>query len=121
MCQQQQKRPLPDVDAAVRAIAHPLRREILKWLKAPLLYFPSQERDVDRGICVGQITQRSGLSQSTVSQHLAVLKQAALVEVCRTGPFHFYRRNEAAVAALAYSLRDQLQNELGHPSQLPAP
>ncbi|MGG5240826.1 ArsR/SmtB family transcription factor [Pseudomonas lurida] len=55
------------------------------------MYFPSQEWDVDRGICVGQITQRSGLSQSTVSQHLAVLKQAALVEVCRTGPFHFYK------------------------------
>lgn len=111
MCEQQQKRPLPDVDAAVRAIAHPLRREILKWLKAPQLYFPPQEWDAERGISVGQITQRSGLSQSTVSQHLAVLKQAALVDVRRTGPFHFYQRNEAAVDALTISLRDQLQNQ----------
>ena len=115
MRDQQQKRPLPDVDAAVRAIAHPLRREILKWLKAPLVYFPPQEWDVERGISVGQITQRCGLSQSTVSQHLAVLRQAGLVDACRTGPFHFYRRNEAAIEALAKSLQDQLQNQPGRP------
>jgi len=110
MCKQQQKRPRLHVDAAVRAIAHPLRREILKWQKAPQLYFSLQEWGVERGISVGQITQRCGLSQSTVSQHLAVLKQAGLVDACRTGPFHFYRRNEAAVEALTNSLRDQLQH-----------
>lgn len=37
---QQMKPPSPDFDAAMRAIGHPLRREILKWLKAPLVYFP---------------------------------------------------------------------------------
>ncbi|MHA6130522.1 ArsR/SmtB family transcription factor [Pseudomonas fluorescens group sp. PF-1] len=115
MCEKQQKCPSPDVDAAVRAIAHPLRREILKWLKAPLLYFPQQEWDVERGISVGQITQLCGLSQSTVSQHLAVLREATLVDVCRTGTFHFYRRNETAVEALAISLRDQLQIQPGRP------
>ena len=115
MCEQQQKRLRLHVDAAVRAIAHPLRREILKWLKAPQLYFPLQEWDVERGISVGQITQRCGLSQSTVSQHLSVLKQAGLVDACRKGPFHFYRRNEAAIEALAKSLQDQLQNQPGRP------
>ena len=115
MCEQQQKRLRLHVDAAVRAIAHPLRREILKWLKAPQLYFPLQEWDVERGISVGQITQRCGLSQSTVSQHLAVLRQAGLVDACRTGPFHFYRRNEAAIEALAKSLQDQLQNQPDRP------
>ncbi len=111
MCKQQQKRPRLHVDAAVRAIAHPLRREILKWLKAPPLYFPLEESGVERGISVGEITQRCGLSQSTVSQHLAVLKQAGLVVAGRTGPFHFYRRNEAAIEALTKSLRDQLAHQ----------
>lgn len=111
---QQMKPPSPDFDAAMRAIAHPLRREILKWLKAPLLYFPQQDWKMEWGVSVGQITQRCGLSQSTVSQHLAVLKQVALVDVRKTGSFHFFQRNEATLGYLADRLRDQLGR--GHQS-----
>ncbi|KAA0946103.1 helix-turn-helix transcriptional regulator [Pseudomonas sp. ANT_H14] len=85
----------------MRAIVHPLRREILKWLKAPSVYFPQQSWEVELGVSVGQITQRCGLSQSTVSQHLAVLKQATLVEVRKAGPFHLFKRNEATLEHFA--------------------
>lgn len=63
---------------------------------------------MEGGVSVGQITQRCGLSQSTVSQHLAVLKQVALVDVRKTGSFHFFQRNEATLGHLAARIRDQL-------------
>jgi hypothetical protein len=32
----------PHFDVTMRAIAHPVRRKILEWLKAPTLHFPPQ-------------------------------------------------------------------------------
>ncbi len=90
---------------ALRAIAYPVRRKILAWLKAPALHFAPQPYGAEFGISVTQITQRCGLSQSTVAQHLAVLKQAALIDVHRIGPFHFCKRNEATLERLAAWLR----------------
>ncbi|MGY1446888.1 ArsR/SmtB family transcription factor [Pseudomonas chlororaphis] len=100
----------PHFDATMRAIAHPVRRKILEWLKAPTLHFPPQPCGFEFGVSVGQITQRCGLPQSTVSQHLAVLKGVALVDVHKTGPFHFLKRNEAAIQHLTGCLSDLLEN-----------
>ena len=56
-----------DLDEIIKALAHPVRRDILIWLKDPKAQFPEQIHNHEYGICAGQIDQRCGLSQSTVS------------------------------------------------------
>ncbi|PMR77947.1 ArsR/SmtB family transcription factor [Billgrantia endophytica] len=86
-----------DLDAIIKALAHPVRRQILLWLKAPREHFPDQEHSLDLGVCAGQIDQRCGLSQSTVSAHLATLQRAGLITSQRVGQWHFFKRNEAVI------------------------
>ncbi len=68
-----------DFDDIIKALAHPLRRDILRWLKEPQRYFSEQHHSLENGVCAGQIDQRAGLSQSTVSAHLATLQKAGLI------------------------------------------
>jgi ArsR family transcriptional regulator len=97
-----------DFDIAMRAIAHPLRREILGWLKDPRLSFPKQAYGQDLGVCVGQIVSRCDISQSTVSSHLALLKRAGLVELIKAGSVHFLRRNETAIQLFKEELAERV-------------
>lgn len=87
-----------DRDEILKALAHPTRMEILTWLKEPQAHFSGQEHPLDMGVCAGQF-ERCGLSQSTVSSHLAVLQRAGLVTTRRVGQWVFYRRNEETIAA----------------------
>jgi ArsR family transcriptional regulator len=86
-----------DIDAIHKALANPVRREILQWLKKPQLHFPLQEHPFDMGVCCKQIDQRAGLSQSTVSVHLATLQRAGLVRTRRVGQWVFFQRNEEVI------------------------
>ncbi|GMU84678.1 MAG: winged helix-turn-helix transcriptional regulator [Phycisphaerales bacterium] len=61
-----------------KAMAHPSRLLILEALEG-------------REICVCDLTDLVGADQSTVSKHLAVLKQAGLVEDRRDGVMVFYK------------------------------
>ena len=88
-----------DVDAIHKALANPVRREILAWLREPQRHFADQELSLDHGVCAGRIDARCGLSQSTVSAHLAALQRAGLVTSKRVGQWVFFERNEAVVAA----------------------
>jgi DNA-binding transcriptional ArsR family regulator len=45
----------------------------------------------ERELCVCQITELLGLAQSTVSKHMAILKQARLVEARKEGRWIYYR------------------------------
>ncbi len=86
-----------DFDDIIKALAHPLRREILLWLKEPQRYFPEQHHSLENGVCAGQIDQRAGLSQSTVSAHLATLQRAGLITSRKVGQWHFFQRNEPVI------------------------
>lgn len=97
-----------DFDEIIKAIAHPLRREILRWLKEPQRYFPDQFHSLENGVCAGQIDQRAGLSQSTVSAHLATLQRAGLVVSRKVGQWHFFQRNEVAIQAFLARLGQEL-------------
>lgn len=97
-----------DFDAAFRALSHPVRRQILSWLKAPETYFAPQLLPFDNGVCAGRIFERAGLSASTVSAHLACLQRAGLVTPTKVGQWIFYKRNEAAIEAFARALADAL-------------
>jgi len=86
-----------DIDEVIKALAHPVRRDILHWLKTPEEYFADQEHPLEIGVCAGKIDQRTGLSQSTVSAHLATLQRAGLVTSKKVGQWHFFKRNEDAI------------------------
>jgi ArsR family transcriptional regulator len=88
-----------DIDAIHKALANPVRRQILAWLKEPRVHFAQQEHPLDIGVCAGLIDARTGLSQSTVSAHLAALQRAGLISPRRVGQWIFYKRNEETIQA----------------------
>ena len=60
-----------------KALAHPVRLLLLDALR-------------DKDMCVNELTELAGLDQSTVSKHLAILKEAGLVGVQKSGPMSVY-------------------------------
>jgi DNA-binding transcriptional ArsR family regulator len=79
----------------LKALANEKRLKILEWLKEPARHFKSLHCDVVKdGVCVGLIEEKSGLSQSTVSQYLLLLQQAGLITTERRGQWTFCKRNE---------------------------
>ena len=97
-----------DIDAIHKALANPVRREILLWLKEPATYFSAQEHALSMGVCAGLIDQRTGLSQSTVSAHLATLQKAGLVTSRRVGQWIFFKRDEATIQAFLEHIHHSL-------------
>jgi len=97
-----------DIDAIHKALANPVRRQILAWLKQPEDYFAQQDHPLDIGVCAGLIDQRTGLSQSTVSAHLATLLAAELVTSKRVGQWIFFKRNEETIAAFLAHMQGNL-------------
>jgi len=96
------------IDEIHKALSHPLRREMLAWLKEPEVNFPEQSEPHSLGVCAGQFDKRSGLSQSTVSMHLAVLHRAGLVTRRRVGQWNFFGRDEAVIAAFVAHMQNDL-------------
>lgn len=75
---------------------------MLEWLKEPEIYFPNQQPyGYEHGVCVGQIKEKAGLTQSTVSEYLSILQRAGFIEATRVGQWTYYKRNEAAFEALS--------------------
>ena len=73
------------MDAALKAIAAPRRREILGLV-----------RDEER--TAGEIARHFDVTWPAVSQHLAVLREAGLVRERREGTRRFYRAEPAPLA-----------------------
>ena len=85
------QRPASDDRAlalACKALGHPVRIRILKLLK-----------QADRCIC-GEIVDMLPLAQSTVSQHLKILKQAGLIVGENKGPRTCYCLDKKMLVAL---------------------
>lgn len=88
--------------AALKALANANRLRILRWILDPRAHFPPQ-RDgdlVEDGVCVGFITEKIGLSQPTVTEHMRVLADAGLVSAKRIRNWVFYKPDRARIAAL---------------------
>ncbi|WP_409937535.1 ArsR/SmtB family transcription factor [Paraburkholderia sp. BCC1885] len=86
-----------NIDAILKALTHPFRRQVLIWLADPEAYFPVRDHLSSAGVPAGIIGMRSGLSQSTVSVHLAQLEQARLVVTKRLGQWVLLSRNESVI------------------------
>lgn len=93
-----------DIDAIHKALASPVRRQILAWLKQPQVHFCEQQHGQDLGVSAGLIDRRSGLSQSTVSAHLATLQKAGLISSRRVGQWHYFKRNEVTILTFVDSM-----------------
>ncbi|TSE12504.1 helix-turn-helix transcriptional regulator [Mesorhizobium intechi] len=94
-----------DRDIILKALAHSFRRDVLTWLKEPERHFAAQAHPLEMGVCASQFDHR-GLSQSSVSAHLATLASADLVTTRRVGQWVFYKRNEETIAAFQAALSD---------------
>ena len=92
----------------LKALSHPVRVEFLEWMREPEKHFCDQAHPLDMGICGQQFERRCGLSQSTVSSHLATLEKAGLIRISRVGQWAFYRRDEDAIASFVDDLRNTL-------------
>ena len=51
-----------DLDEVIKALAHPVRRDILRWLKEPEAHFVQPDHPFDIGVCAGKFDQATGLS-----------------------------------------------------------
>lgn len=94
--------------AVFRALANEKRLAILEWLRNPQAHFrPQVDGDLVRdGVCGLLIAEKLGVSQPTASEHLRILTQAGLLQTRRIRQWTFYRRDEAAFAALRRKLCD---------------
>jgi DNA-binding transcriptional ArsR family regulator len=79
------------VEAALKAIAEPRRRQILRLVW-----------DAERS--AGDIASHFDVSRPAISQHLTVLRTAGLVTDRRDGARRLYRANRDALAELQSSL-----------------
>lgn len=83
---------------ALHATADPTRRKILAILR----------KSSSSGLCASEIEMKIGLSQPTISHHMAILERAGLVDTKKEGLWRRYRRNEAALTAFTRKLRRTL-------------
>jgi DNA-binding transcriptional ArsR family regulator len=97
-----------DFDEMLKALSNPVRRKILNQMKDPEKNFPGQEHPYEFGVCAGKIDDTCGLSQSTVSAHLAVLLHAELITAKKIGQWVFYKRNETAITTFLDRLSHSL-------------
>jgi ArsR family transcriptional regulator len=105
----------PDTSAELlevfKALANPVRLQLLQWLRNPEDHFPVEDGIADPhevGVCVSHIQAKTGLAQSTVSAYMASLERAGLVRSTRIGKWTHYRRNEDRIAQLVTVLNHSL-------------
>ena len=81
------------LQSTLRALADPIRREILNLLKAGKL-------------SAGEITDHFDVTAASISRHLSVLKEADLIRDERQGKFIFYELNASVLEEIMLWLTD---------------
>lgn len=95
--------PAVDLDLAFKALASPVRREILAMVAA-------QDGGPDKTCCaVGEVcackfAEALNLAASTTSHHLNLLVAAGLLTPRKDGVWVYYRLNRPAIAAVSHLL-----------------
>ncbi len=77
----------------LRALADPIRREILNLLKSGQL-------------SAGEITDHFDVTAASISRHLSVLKEADLIRDQRQGKFIYYELNASVLEEIMLWLTD---------------
>ena len=84
----------------LRALADPIRREILNLLKTGSL-------------SAGEICDHFDVTAAAISRHLSVLKEADLIRDTREGKFIYYDLNASVLEEIMLWITD-LKGENGH-------
>lgn len=87
------------MDAALKAIAEPHRRQILRLVK-------------DGELSAGEIASHFDISWPAISQHLGVLKEAGLVDERRNGVRRLYRARPEGLTELQAFLEELWSDRL---------
>ena len=77
----------------LKALADPIRREILNMLKQGRL-------------SAGEISDHFPVTDASISRHLSVLKEADLIRDTREGKFIFYELNTSVLEEIMLWVRD---------------
>ena len=77
----------------LKALADPIRREILNLLK-------------NGRMSAGEITQHFDVTNASISRHLSVLKDADLVRDTREGQFIYYELNTSVLEDIMLWIKD---------------
>jgi DNA-binding transcriptional ArsR family regulator/uncharacterized protein YndB with AHSA1/START domain len=85
-----------DIDKVINALGSPVRREILALIWA-------------RELPAGDIAAAFALTKPTISQHLAVLREAGLVSMTAAGTSRRYRARQDALDGLRAALEGSLK------------
>jgi ArsR family transcriptional regulator len=86
----------PNLSREFKALGDPSRVRIIKMLEI-------------RELCVCEVRDVLGLSTSTVSKHLSILRDANLVLDAKDGKWVNYRLNDKAEGLLVHGLLDLLK------------
>lgn len=81
------------LQATLRALADPIRREILNLLKAGRM-------------SAGEIADRFPVTGASISRHLSVLKEADLIRDTREGKFIYYDLNASVLEEILLWISD---------------
>jgi DNA-binding transcriptional ArsR family regulator len=92
-------------ESALRAIANPHRREILRLVW-------------DEELPSGEIASRFDVSWPAISQNLSVLERAGLLQARRAGTTKFYRADRASLGALESVLLEMWRDDLDRLAEL---
>lgn len=87
------------MDAALKAIAEPHRRQILRLVR-------------DDELAAGEIASHFDISWPAISQHLGVLKEAGLVDERRNGVRRLYRARPEGLSELQAFLEELWSDRL---------
>jgi DNA-binding transcriptional ArsR family regulator/uncharacterized protein YndB with AHSA1/START domain len=82
---------MPDIQKVIAALGSPIRREILGLIW-------------ERELPAGEIAAAFAVTKPTISQHLAVLREAGLVTIRTAGTSRHYRARQEAVSGLRAAL-----------------
>lgn len=94
----------------IKALASPVRLEIMRLLKEPVANFPPQvDGDlVKDGVCADFIRERLEIAAATASRHLTLLTDSGLLLATRKKGWTFYRRDERAIRQFIRELHGDL-------------
>ncbi len=81
------------LQATLRALSDPIRREILNLLKTGQL-------------SAGEITEHFDVTAASISRHLSVLKEADLIRDQRQGQFIYYEINTSVLEETLLWIKD---------------
>ena len=81
------------LQATLKALSDPIRREILNLLKAGRL-------------SAGEITEHFDVTAASISRHLSVLREAGLIRDTREGKFIYYDINTSVLEETLLWIKD---------------